>query len=243
MTCAVRRRDRRTYADRAAGRRDGAARTTPAAGHRRLHPVSPGAPRGRDTPAGRGAAGLLRRLPATSDRRRPALPRFGLAGRTLEAVVSDLAADWMRQGFTRVLVLNGHWENSWTLLEAVERAIEPYADTHKALLVHWWDQVRDDDVRSISVTSSPDGRRVRLDHRDLDDGGPRAELVRTELKADGGAERLVTYDIFPPPDDILWPSGSATAPFLPRPTWGRSRGNARRTDRSDRGWGVRGAST
>ena len=53
----------------------------------------------------------------------------GLPGQTLEAVVSGLVADWMRQGFRRVAVLNGHFENSWTLLEAVERAIEPYTAT------------------------------------------------------------------------------------------------------------------
>src|SRR6266508_3548156 len=34
----------------------------------------------------------------------------GLPGRTLEAVVSGLVADWMRQGFRRVAVLNGHFE-------------------------------------------------------------------------------------------------------------------------------------
>jgi hypothetical protein len=33
------------------------------------------------------------------------------------------------------------------------------------------------------------------------------DLVRTERKADGGAQRLVSYDIFPPPPDILWPNG------------------------------------
>src|SRR6266542_722963 len=73
----------------------------------------------------------------------------GLPGRTLEAVVSGLVADWMRQGFRRVAVLNGHFENSWTLLEAVEQAIEPYTATHRALLVHWWDQVGPADVRRI----------------------------------------------------------------------------------------------
>jgi creatinine amidohydrolase len=132
----------------------------------------------------------------------------GLPGRTLEAVVSDLTADWMRQGFTRVLVLNGHWENSWTLLEALERAIEPHGDTHKGLLVHWWDQVRDDDVRSIFGDAFPGWE---AEHASITETSMMEtlapELVRSELKAEGGAERVVTYDIFPPPDDILWPNG------------------------------------
>src|SRR6266536_1515735 len=75
----------------------------------------------------------------------------GLPGRSREAVVSGLVADWMRQGFRRVAVLNGHFENSWTLLEAVEQAIEPYTATHRPRLVG----------------------RARIDHRD-DAGVPAA---------------------------------------------------------------------
>ena len=105
------RRDRRTHADRAAGRRDGAARTTtcrwaPTASSRiTWRPAWPRHAGWACAPVFYGAYSR----PGLAGRHFPAL---GLAGRTLEAVVSDLAADWMRQGFTRVLVLNGHWENS-----------------------------------------------------------------------------------------------------------------------------------
>ena len=53
----------------------------------------------------------------------------GLPGRALEAAVSSAVGDLLRQGFRSVAVLNGHFENSWTLLEAVEQAIEPYRET------------------------------------------------------------------------------------------------------------------
>jgi creatinine amidohydrolase len=132
----------------------------------------------------------------------------GLPGRSLEQVVSGLTGDWMRQGFTRILVLNGHWENAWTLLEALERAIEPYGETHKAVLVHWWDQVNDDDVHEIFGDIFPgwEAEHASITETSMMEAlAP--ELVRTELKAEGGAKRLVTYDIFPPPDDILWPNG------------------------------------
>lgn len=132
----------------------------------------------------------------------------GLPGRTLERSVRALAGDWMRQGFRKVAVLNGHWENAWTLLEALEQAIEPYAGTHKALLVHWWDQVRDVDVRAIFGHAFPGWE---TEHASIAETSMMEilapELVRTELKAVGGANRLVTYDIFPPPEDILWPNG------------------------------------
>jgi creatinine amidohydrolase len=132
----------------------------------------------------------------------------GLPGRSLEAVVADLTDDWLRQGFSKVLVLNGHWENAWTLLEALERAIEPYGETRKALLVHWWDQVHDDDVHRIFGDAFPGWE---AEHASITETSMMEtlapELVRSALKAEGGAARIVTYDIFPPPDDILWPNG------------------------------------
>lgn len=132
----------------------------------------------------------------------------GLPGRTLERVVGDLVRDWMRQGFRRVLVLNGHWENAWTVLEGIEQAVEPYVRTHKAVLVHWWDQVRDEDVGAIFGDVFPGWE---AEHASITETSMMEvlapELVRTDLKAEGGAKRLVTYDIFPPPEDILWPNG------------------------------------
>lgn len=132
----------------------------------------------------------------------------GLPGRTLEQVVRALVEDWMRQGFHEVLVLNGHWENAWTLLEALEQAVEPYRATHKAVLVHWWDQVRDEDVRALFGEVFPGWE---VEHASITETSMMEvlapELVRTELKADGGAKRLVTYDIFPAPEDVLWPNG------------------------------------
>ncbi|HYM50500.1 MAG TPA: creatininase [Candidatus Limnocylindrales bacterium] len=132
----------------------------------------------------------------------------GLPGRALEGVVAALVADWCRQGFRRVVVLNGHWENAWTLLEAVEQAIEPYRETHRALLIHWWDQVRAEDVRRIFGDSFPGWE---AEHASITETSMleylRPDLVRTELKAAGGARRLTTYDIFPAPADILWPNG------------------------------------
>jgi creatinine amidohydrolase len=132
----------------------------------------------------------------------------GLPGRTLEPVVGGLLGDWMRQGFRRVMVLNGHFENAWTLLEAIEGAIEPYTATHRALLLHWWDQVGPEDVARIFGDSFPGWE---AEHASITETSMleflRPDLVRTDLKAKGGAKRLTTYDIFPPTEDILWPNG------------------------------------
>jgi creatinine amidohydrolase len=133
----------------------------------------------------------------------------GLSGRVLERTVSTLLADWFRQGFRHVMVLNGHMENSWTLLEAIEQAIAPSSDDgRRALLVHWWDQVRPADLEQIFGNSFPgwDAEHASITETSMLEF-IRPELVRVELKAAGGAKRTTTYDIFPPPDDILWPNG------------------------------------
>jgi creatinine amidohydrolase len=105
--------------------------------------------------------------------------------------------------------LSGHMENSWTLLEAIEQAIGPYRDSsRKALLVHWWEQIQLQDVEQVFGNDFPGWN---AEHASILETSMfeylRPELVRADLKAAGGAKRMTTYDIFPPPDDILWPNG------------------------------------
>src|SRR6266540_3156422 len=102
---------------------------------------------------------------------------------------------------------DGLIENSWTLLEAVEQAIEPYTATHRALLVHWWDQVGPADVRRIFGDDFPGWEADHASTTETMLEYLRPDLVRADRKADGGATRVISYDVFPPSSDILWPNG------------------------------------
>jgi creatinine amidohydrolase len=132
----------------------------------------------------------------------------GLPGRVLEQVVRFVVDDFLRQGFGKVAILNGHFENAWTLLEAAEQASEPYHETSKVLLVNWWDQVDAGDVQNIFGDSFPGWA---AEHASITETSMMEafapQLVRAGLKQAGGAERVISYDIFPAPDDILWPNG------------------------------------
>ncbi len=133
----------------------------------------------------------------------------GIPGSALEEVVRSVVSDWFRQGFRNVLLLNGHFENAWNLLEALERAVEPYAEEgRKAVLVSWWDQVGDEDVRRIFGDAFPGWA---TEHASITETSLMEELlpelVKTELKAEGGAPRSITYDVLPTPPDIVWPTG------------------------------------
>ena len=133
---------------------------------------------------------------------------IGIRGATLAAVVNDVCADLMRLGHRRILVLNGHFENQWNLLEGLEDAIAGREATHKVLLVAWWDQVLPDDIARILGDSFPGWER---EHASLTETSImealRPELVRRGLKADGGAPRVLTYEALPTPPDTIWPTG------------------------------------
>jgi creatinine amidohydrolase len=76
------------------------------------------------------------------------------------------------------------------------------------LLIHWWDQVDDDDVRRIFGNSFPGWE---AEHASITETSMLEhlvpELVRLDRKAEGGAQRIVSYDVFPAPEEILWPNG------------------------------------
>jgi creatinine amidohydrolase len=140
----------------------------------------------------------------------------GLPGRVLEQVIHHLVGDWLRQGFRKVVVLNGHFENAWPLREGIEQAIEGHhggnretnRGTPKVLLVNWWDQITDADIQRVFGGTFPGWATEHASITEtsmLEAFAP--GLVRTERKADGGARRMVSYDIFPAPADILWPNG------------------------------------
>jgi creatinine amidohydrolase len=147
----------------------------------------------------------------------------GLPGRVLEQVVRHVVEDWLRQGFRRVFVLNGHFENAWSVLEGIEQAVEDYRDNSRVLLVNWWEQVGPEDVTRIFGNSFPGWETEHASITEtamLEAFAP--EHVRTDLKADGGAERKVSYDIFPAPADILWPNGIGFSALPANPETGQA---------------------
>jgi len=132
----------------------------------------------------------------------------GLTGRTLIDVVQDAASEFFRSGFRRLACLNGHYENSSLVYEALTEAIEPYQETCKAIMVNWWEQVRPEDMGRIFTGEFPgwEAEHAGVAETSLMEE-LRPDLVRTALKGAGGTPRLTSYDIFPPPPDVIPPTG------------------------------------
>ena len=133
---------------------------------------------------------------------------IGVSGRSMQAYFRDLAADLFRQGFRRLVVLNGHMENASFVAEALEEAVEPYRETHKAIMISWAYQITNDELDLIFPDGFPGWE---IEHAGVVETSLMEallpELVRVELKVDGGPERYPTYEIFPPPPDTVPPNG------------------------------------
>ena len=132
----------------------------------------------------------------------------GVTGRTLISLVLDVTAEFFRTGFRRVAYLNAHYENSSLVYEALTEAIEPRLGTCKAILVNWWEQLLAEDIGKIYGDDFPgwEAEHAGVAETSLMEG-LRPDLVRTELKGVGGTARLAPYDIFPPPADVIPPTG------------------------------------
>jgi creatinine amidohydrolase len=133
---------------------------------------------------------------------------IGVSGRSMQSYFRDLAADLFRQGFRRLIVLNGHMENAAFVAEALEEAVAPYRETHKAIMISWAYQITEQELDQIFPDGFPGWE---VEHAGVVETSLMEallpELVRVELKIDGGPERYPTYDIFPPPPDTVAPHG------------------------------------
>jgi creatinine amidohydrolase len=134
-----------------------------------------------------------------------------LDGITLVLAVRDILRDLAKQGATRFMVFNGHYENQAFVTEAVEllmRDHNPRGDL-KAVVVSWWDLVSDE-VRDACFAD------VGFPGWDTEHAGLTEtalmrvfapNLVREEEVIDDHAERIPRYQLFPPPRDIIPASG------------------------------------
>jgi creatinine amidohydrolase len=132
----------------------------------------------------------------------------GVTGQTLIGIVQDVTSEFFRSGFRRVAYLNGHYENSSLVYEALTQAIEPYQETCKAIMVNWWEQIQPEDIGRIFGDNFPgwEAEHAGVAETSLMEE-LRPDLVRTGLKGEGGVPRAATYDIFPPPRDVIPPNG------------------------------------
>jgi creatinine amidohydrolase len=132
----------------------------------------------------------------------------GVPDRTFGDLLSHVVSDLLRQGFRRLFVLNGHFENASTAFETLQEAIEPKRETHKAVLINWWELLGPHDIDEIYGDAFPgwEAEHASLLETALMEAVAPA-LVHDELKQEGGAARTLRYDVFPTPPETIFPTG------------------------------------
>lgn len=131
----------------------------------------------------------------------------GVRGSVLTEVCHDVLSDFLRMGFRRLLVLNGHYENTSFIFEAME-ALEEGGAEGKFLLVNWWEQIRDEDLPRLFPEGFPGWE---AEHAGIVETSLMEELlptkVRADLKTDAPPLRAITYDVLPSRTDTVPPTG------------------------------------
>jgi creatinine amidohydrolase len=131
-----------------------------------------------------------------------------LDGNTLINLTLDILRETYRHGGRRFLVLNGHYENVAFVTEAVHLFLRD-ADDARVVILSWWDQVSDEMIDELFAEAGFPG--WEMEHAAITETALMQyfapELVREDKIIDDQSERMPTYSIFPPPDDIIPKSG------------------------------------
>ena len=131
-----------------------------------------------------------------------------LDGTTLINLTLDILRETYRHGGRRFFILNGHYENVAFLTEGVELFLRD-ADDARVVLLAWWDQVSDEMIDELFAEAGFPGWDT--EHAAITETALMQyfapELVREDKIIDDQSERMPTYSIFPPPDDIISKSG------------------------------------
>ncbi|ASN40435.1 creatininase [Paeniglutamicibacter terrestris] len=140
-----------------------------------------------------------------------------LSGATLSGQVEDVARSFIGQGFTKVVILNGHFENYQFIYEGLEiavgRAREMGLDA-RAMLLSYWDFVDEETLEKVF----PDG----FLGWDIEHGGVletslmlllHPEKVDMSRAVNHPPAQLKPYDIFPEDPERTPASGCLSSPF------------------------------
>lgn len=139
---------------------------------------------------------------------------IGMPAGTLVPALTRTLSEFLRSGFNRVLVMNGHMENVPAVYEAAENLLGVggswLAQPGERRIVHinWWDFVTDDHLRRFLGAQTVDWGAEHagvLETSVLE--ALRPDLVDASAKVAGGAPDPVLYDAFPPRPETLWPNG------------------------------------
>lgn len=140
-----------------------------------------------------------------------------LDGATLIAALRDVIKEFARHGVRKICLVNGHFENSWFIVEGIDLALRELRwdgiEDVQIVVLSYWDFVD----RATIARLYPDG----FAGWDLEHGGVletslmlalHPELVHLDRAADHPPAEFPPYDVYPPRRDRTPPSGTLSSP-------------------------------
>lgn len=135
-----------------------------------------------------------------------------LDGATLSGLVRDFVRDLIRHGVRRIIILDGHYENSLFLNEGVDLALRDSGrpTNVKVAIVRWFELIKSHEFESIF----PGFEGLALEHAANMETAMmlylRPELVKKDRIRGDSAERYPPYVVLPPTEDLIPKTGSLT---------------------------------
>ena len=131
-----------------------------------------------------------------------------LTAHTLSLVVRDVLTNLFRQKVRRIIVLNGHYENVWPVIEGIELALDAIGRDHCdgliVLRIDHWELIRPDTLARVFPDGYPG---IELEHASVIETSMmlalRPDLVDLSKALHDGPARFPPYDRYPvPPAEV-----------------------------------------
>jgi len=135
-----------------------------------------------------------------------------LDGATLTELVRDFLRDVIRHEVRKVIILDGHYENSMFLNEGVDLALRNCGRplNVKVVIARWFDLIKPEEYHKIF----PGFEGVALEHAANMETAMmlyfRPKLVKTDKIRGDSAERYPPYTVLPPSKDLIPKTGVLT---------------------------------
>jgi len=138
-----------------------------------------------------------------------------LNGATLTCLAGDILKELLADGWQRVLVLNGHFENQAFLIEAADLLLrEQKSDFPRVIITSWWDNISKDVLPKVFDEVEFAG--WELEHAAIVETSVMMffapELVNQDLFLDEGLESVPRFHSFPVRPGLLPESGNLHTP-------------------------------
>lgn len=135
----------------------------------------------------------------------PAFPgTINITAATLTLLLRDILTELFRHGARRIVIVNGHYENTWPMVEAIELALDHIGRDRlgdlKILRLDHWELVRPETLARVFPNGYPG---IELEHASVIETSLmqvlKPDLVDLSQAMNDGPAKFKPYDRFPGP--------------------------------------------